>query len=1283
MLFIRFINSVVLCSLFLSPLVSFAQVFSVSEVSDGGEINQASQSPLNCFDYYTFGSVSADLVPQVATTTSGASITFTGDVVNENPYPILDGTLYVKIFRRNSETFENGDGNEVVDQFVVEDNITLATKGAFPLTYSWQVPRFLPAGEYYAAHFFTSADRYSLLGLTFTDDVVGNIAPFSVIHAEDVAPVAHLSKPDTTLNGRNHNFAAFPMHFEAGETVTIETVIKNPTSEAKTLPLQWNQYSWDAMHEDNLRHTKTEAITLAPRETKTLSYEVQRQPEGVVYVVATTEDQDVKSILNVRFVRDGIEETRLNFPGLSSFPLVKDAEATLFTCAHSTADPVDGNVITLTLKDRAGATIHQYQYEGNIIGAMSGFGDTFTPLENINYATLTATLTRSGVTIEETTFVYDCEAIDPASCLPESATASFTDFLTKYAMPLILTLAVLLVGIAAFFYMRHRGPTIKSGPPMTTPMTVWMFIFLAAGVFMSHPAVVEAKSTQVSGTYIDPNNPVEIFQGVKMNFEVAYTVDYFADVRNLDTNALLSDGDSIPVGTRIEFIPKLRPVTGSPTTDIYWNFLGDVMGTPYGYWDNPITFCNAVDQVGSGFDFFGAEVRVFTPFIVSRIPEQITHSGVTLSPLGGNRYRIDSGGVLNVNFRYPSTTGDFGYFYTAQGPCRGVTTVTTNIPEGNIPFTFTVTGGNNSPTAPNISGPNTGIVNNTYTFDVSGTDPDGDQLRYGVADATCTNVIEWLPSAGHVNSGTVRQFNRSWPTTGNRTLYVLTEDSNGARSACATHNIDVQPVPPATADLKINGSDGPISVTKNTVINLSWTSANAPSCTKWGGAWGSGQTVGMTGSETTTVTANATYIINCGGTVDTVDVTVVNQPPADPTISPAGNFPYNTDVNFTINGSDPDGDNIYFEIDWDNNGSVDSTTAPAQPSPSTRQAVHRWAAVGGQTFQARTVDASGATSNWKQHNITIDNPPPPTASLEGRVNGGGWDSADQTINPGDTVELRWSSTDATSCTGVGTGFSTGNATAGTDSVTIPSPGTNGTYTVSCTGLGGNTSEDIIITTRQYPNFSRPSITYSTGAFNPVTKLYDSITVPFLTTNNGGSDTLVNAQYRFEFDRGRDGYEHSVNGTINQLAVSATANLSETVSGGGGIPLGNSRIRVTVDSNNDVTESDEGDNVQIHDIAVMPPDPGLSLTADPTQIQNGMSSTIFWTMSYPYSMNCSVFGPAISTHNFDPVTNGPSGNRATGNLTAKSEYTLRCEEPQSGAVFTDTVTVETQGVTEEI
>ena len=100
----------------------------------------------------------------------------------------------------------------------------------------------------------------------------------------------------------------------------------------------------------------------------------------------------------------------------------------------------------------------------------------------------------------------------------------------------------------------------------------------------------------------------------------------------------------------------------------------------------------------------------------------------------------------------------------------------------------------------------------------------------------------------------------------------------------------------------------------------------------------------------------------------------------------------------------------------------------------------------------------------------------PTASIGVRTAG----SADPlttvspySLTPGEEIEIEWDSTDADECLSTnGPGFSTGSATDGTDNtVTEPTVGTAETYTVVCSGTGGNSPAASIIVEHIASNIS--------------------------------------------------------------------------------------------------------------------------------------------------------------------------------------------------------------------
>ncbi|MEN9920960.1 MAG: hypothetical protein RL538_853, partial [Candidatus Parcubacteria bacterium] len=1073
-------------TLLFSGIPTFAQEAQGTQPAPpvSGTVDGEAVGSLNCFDWYTFGSVQADLQSSVASTVPGATMTFAGEVKSENPYPLLDGTLYVKIFKRDEGTFAEGDGNLVVDQFVIKEGITLPPKGTLPVSYEWQVPVNAEGGEYYAAYFFTTAKRYNLMGLSFTDDVVGNQAPFTII-ADNT--IAKLSKPDTTLSGRNHHFAAFPLKFDAAETVLVKTTITNPSDQPKTLPLQWNQYAWDAMLEDNLRFTRTELVTLAPNETKEVTYEAQPQRESVVYITAVAQDNEAKSILDIRYVREGIEETRINFPGISTFPLAKDTDTTLFACAHSTNLPVvPDNTLTLTLKDRDGNMIHEYTHTGDIPGAMSGFGESFKPTKNINYATLTARLERNGVIVEEVTQTYDCTVIDANSCLPETKEGggSLFDTLKHNALTLIIALFALTVGVAlAILFIKRRGNHTDSGPTMTTPTAFLFFLLLLPSLFFGQPGVGEAETK--SATWSSGSLPSLFYCWNRwgsagdsvaggdvqsrtcttyeyktgyLNWERALTgaqvtaVQYYAKITNADTGQNIDTGTSVPVGTKIkiESLPH-------DESHVSWIGTGYSMDSPNGEWRvsaNPPAWqqqsyavpflrptttsmmngpvCESKDTVTRSSATYSRVDSIHIPFVVAIPSGKTTTASTNLScatpsvNAAGTFSQVctvNATGNIDISLNIPATYGKFYYRYHDSGGITGgfpnftflsagcynndqelrqatlfdATTGSVKkggisasdyqltIPAQTITFNLSAVTSNNPPATPTITGAATGVTNTPYTFNFSATDPDGDQVAYYLSDSACTAEVERFPGTANtfVNSGTSRSKSTSWSTTGNKTLYVFAKDSKGGKSACAQHTIALSAAPAITVDLKVNGSDTSINVAKNAMVNLTWSSENAASCSKWGGVWGSGQAIALDNTSpgvNVAVTATTTFMVNCGGVSDSVTVNVKNQKPNPPTITyVSGTKETGKTITFAIQGVDPDNDDVFYEVDW-----MDGTplaTTMTVPSNSIRNANHSWSTDGTKTFRARTVDTAGAKSAWTSHSedITIAIPSAPTS----------------------------------------------------------------------------------------------------------------------------------------------------------------------------------------------------------------------------------------------------------------------------------------------------------------
>ncbi len=414
--------AIFLIGLITLPLSAYAQapafiengVIEASNEDEGFADVVVPPGTVSCFDYYTFGSVQARIRAEVSGTVSGAPITFSGNLVNSNPYPIVDGALYVKIFKSRGGA-NDGLGPDVVDQFLVEGDITIPAGGSVPVSFKWQVPAFALSGEYQLATFFTTSRKFNLLGLSFTDDVVGNTVPFTV-SSEHVGTFG-FDKAKVTIDNEPYFFAAFPPRKDAVSPVTVRARIDNTLGKSQRASLSWSVYRWDAQLRENVIDEEFRDI-IVPEGGTDVEIVVSNSNYPVYYVVGTLSWNGAKSIIGVRFVREGIDIPRINFPGITTFPITAGQENVLFACLHNSgsAPSVENVSFDLSLTDRDGKVIHEYRYDGEVSGAMMGVESLFTPGETYDYVTLSARLYQEGEFVDEALLTYDCADIDPTLC---------------------------------------------------------------------------------------------------------------------------------------------------------------------------------------------------------------------------------------------------------------------------------------------------------------------------------------------------------------------------------------------------------------------------------------------------------------------------------------------------------------------------------------------------------------------------------------------------------------------------------------------------------------------------------------------------------------------------------------------------------------------------------------------------------------------------------------------------------------------------------------------------
>ncbi|MEK7609985.1 MAG: hypothetical protein AAB470_02605 [Patescibacteria group bacterium] len=625
----------------------------------------------NCFDYYHFGSVQTDFITRNSNVTPGSDIEFSGTITNNNDYPVVDGSLYIKILKERSKVKE-ANGPDVVDQFVAKEHLTLAAHASIRVSFLYHISSNARAGNYRIVSFFITDQKFNLLGLSFTDDVVGNIFDFQ-IGGKDSS--VYFDKSSVIINSKSYFFAVPPPRIADADSVAVSAKVTNTTSKDETVDVIWKLYRWDSINPENLIHTIPASVTVKAGSTATVRLTIPDKEFPVYYLVAELSYKDIKSFLNIRFVRSGVDRVRLNFPSITSFPLLKGVTSTMFTCVHNsgTSAIVPDGKIVLELIDDRGASVALYTYDGGISGEMMAVKKDFVPKKTLDTFTLRATLYQAGNIVDKSSIVYSCKTIDPDSCNKLPTTMATTTRSLGENTPLI----IVLVGIVFLIIIAvgNKFRIFKKKRNFTLPLLLILFLFPLG--FLLSGKIAEAKSVtwnQQSNDRLayfwDRFSATGWATGLRgKNVSISYNVL----VEDLTKDSNIPDGGLVTLGDqlKLKFMPHVY-------SDISWFGTGYSADSPFGEWKTPIITpptlgCYPSDFVGTGGELIGAAMSydIYIPLLVKMPTKSITiPAGLTCGSLLGDETigysmlcTVNATGSLSPTFNFGSTHGKFYYRY--------------------------------------------------------------------------------------------------------------------------------------------------------------------------------------------------------------------------------------------------------------------------------------------------------------------------------------------------------------------------------------------------------------------------------------------------------------------------------------------------------------------------------------------------------------------------------------------------------------------------------------------
>jgi trimeric autotransporter adhesin len=407
----------------------------------------------------------------------------------------------------------------------------------------------------------------------------------------------------------------------------------------------------------------------------------------------------------------------------------------------------------------------------------------------------------------------------------------------------------------------------------------------------------------------------------------------------------------------------------------------------------------------------------------------VTNSPVTCSASGAwTGSKTITGATQTITSS--TTPGTYLYSMTCTNPAGSVTrSVNINVTEN---------------TPPTISGTPSAVapVGVLYSFTPTASDRESSSLGFRITGrpawasfSTTTGRLSGTPSASHV--GTYSN--------------IVISASDGVNSvALPPFTITVTNESALTLTLSAN----PTTIMAGGTSNLTWTSTQATECIA-SGAWSGSRS--LSGNISINPASTRTYTLACssatGATVTkSVTITVTEITPtltftASPTSVPSG-------------GTTP------VTLTWESGNAATCTASGGWTGPKSLSGTATVTPTSSTTYTLVCRNEAGTKSATRSVSVTVI--PPPTLTLT---------ASPTSIAVGEFANLRWSTTNATSCIASGA-WSGSRSLSGNISV---NPATTRTYTLACTGVSGSVTREVTITV----GGSVPVVTLTAGATSVV------------------------------------------------------------------------------------------------------------------------------------------------------------------------------------------------------
>jgi len=285
--------------------------------------------------------------------------------------------------------------------------------------------------------------------------------------------------------------------------------------------------------------------------------------------------------------------------------------------------------------------------------------------------------------------------------------------------------------------------------------------------------------------------------------------------------------------------------------------------------------------------------------------------------------------------------------------------------------------GGNKQNPPEVSGPNEGIPYQELEFTFLTNDPEEDDIKLFI-DWDDGSDSGWL---GPFKSGEEVTVSHKWYNSGNFTIRAKSMDiwddsywSDG-HSVFIGNQAPEKPTisGPKFLDIGIECEYSFVSTDYESDDLFYYVNWGDESNSKWLGPFKSGQEVKIShawmAKNDYEISAKSKDVYDEESKWSLFNIRVGNEPPKIPTITGQKNGGVDVEYEYTIVSTDPEVDNIFYDILWDDGTNL--TDFGPYASGTELKVSHSWNERGTYTIKARACDKIGACSNWGELEVSM------------------------------------------------------------------------------------------------------------------------------------------------------------------------------------------------------------------------------------------------------------------------------------------------------------------------